>query len=229
MLEQVSDRIFRWIEMHGEAQGKPYRWNSYAIHIPEQKALALVDPLAMTEEEAAALEEICPPTDIILTCQYHLREGEQYRHRWDSCLWANDAERERYSIAIDNWFHDGDLVLETVRCVFIPAGFYPETALLIQGDPTVLIIGDILSGARCDAGIPEEQLGIAFPEYIPDLSLIRKSLEKLQSLAFDVLCFGHGDPIRQQPKRKLKEFIKSDEVWLGLEKMKQERGEKRAE
>ena len=229
MLEQVSGRIFRWIEMHGEAQGTPYRWNSYAIHIPEHKALALVDPLAMTEEEAAALEGICPPTDIILTCEYHLREGEQYRHRWGSCLWANDAERERYNITIDNWFHDGDLVLETIRCVFIPAGFYPETALLVQGDSTVLIIGDILSGARCDAGIPEEQLGIAFPEYIPDLSLIRQSLETLQSLEFDILCFGHGNPIRQQPKEKLKEFIKSNEVWLELEKMKGERGEKRAE
>lgn len=229
MLEQVSDRIFRWIEMHGEAQGKAYRWNSYAIHIPEQKALALVDPLAMTEEEAAALEEIYPPTDIILTCEYHLREGEQYRHRWDSRLWANDAERERYSIAIDNWFHDGDLVLETIRCVFIPAGFYPETALLVQGDPTVLIIGDLLSGARCDAGIPEEQLGIAFPEYIPDLRLIRKSLEKLQSLEFDALCFGHGDPVQQQPKKKLEAFIKSDEAWAELQKMKEERGEKRAE
>ncbi|RKU07227.1 hypothetical protein C6502_18320 [Candidatus Poribacteria bacterium] len=229
MLEQVSDRIFRWIETHGEAQGTPYRWNSYAIHIPEHKALALVDPLAMTEEEAAALEGICPPTDIILTCEYHLREGEQYRHRWGSCLWANDAERERYNITIDNWFHDGALVLETIRCVFIPAGFYPETALLVQGDPTVLIIGDILSGARCDAGIPEEQLGIAFPEYIPDLSLIRQSLATLQSLEFDILCFGHGNPIRQQPKEKLKEFIKLNEVWLELEKMKEERGEKRAE
>ena len=215
--------------MHGAAQGKPYRWNSYAIHIPEQKALALVDPLAMTEEEAAALERICPPTDIILTCEYHLREGEQYRHRWDSRLWANDAERERYNITIDNWFRDGDLVLETIRCVFIPAGFYPETVLLVQGDPTVLIIGDILSGARCDVGIPEEQLDIAFPEYIPDLSSIRKSLAKLQSLEFDVLCFGHGDPVQQQPKRTLEEFIKSDEVWLELEKMKEERGEKRAE
>ena len=229
MLEQVSDRIFRWIEMHGETQGKPYHWNSYAIHIPEQKALALVDPLAMTEEEAAALEEICPPTDIILTCEYHLREGEQYRHRWGSRLWANDAEREKYSIAIDNWFHDGDLVLETIRCVFIPAGFYPETALLVRGKSTVLIIGDILSGARCDAGISEEQLGIAFPEYVPNLSSIRQSLDKLQSLEFDVLCFGHGDPIRQQPKGKLKEFIQSDEIWSELETMKEERGEKRAE
>ena len=215
--------------MHGEAQGKPYRWNSYAIHIPEQKALALVDPLAMTEEEAAALEGICPPTDIILTCEYHMREGEQYRHRWGSRLWANDAERERYGIAIDNWFRDGDLVLDTIGCVFIPAGFYPETALLVQGAPTVLIIGDILSGARCDAGIPEEQLGIAFPEYIPNLNSIRKSLEKLQNIEFDVLCFGHGDPIRHQPKRTLEKFIKSDEVWLELEKTKEERGEKRAE
>ena len=183
----------------------------------------------MTEEEAAALERICSPTDIILTCEYHLREGEKYRHRWESRLWANHVERERYSIAIDNWFRDGDLVLETIGCVFIPAGFYPETALLVQGDPTVLIIGDILSGARCDAGISEEQLGIAFPEYIPDLKLIRKSLERLQSLEFELLCFGHGDPIRQQPQGKLKEFIKSDEVWSELAKIKEERGEKRAE
>ena len=229
MLEQLSNRVYRWVEVHGEARGEPYRWNSYAVHIPEREALALIDPLEMAEGEALALERICRPSHIILTCEYHLREGEQYRKRWGSTLLANDVERERYTTALDGWFSDGDTLLETIRCVLVPGGFYLETALLVQGDPAVLIIGDILSGARCDAGISDGELGIAFPEYVPDLSSIRRSLERLNGLEFDVLCFGHGKPVRQQPRKKLMELCESDEVWSRLEELKEERGPKEAE
>ena len=101
MLEQLSNRVYRWVEVHGAARGEPYPWNSYAVHIPEREALALIDPLAMAEDEALALQRICQPSHIVLTCEYHLREGEQYRKRWGSTLLANDVERERYSTTPD--------------------------------------------------------------------------------------------------------------------------------
>ena len=228
MLEQLSNRVYRWVEVHGAALGAPYRWNSYAVHVPEREVLALIDPLAMDERDALALESIRRPSHIVLTCEFHLRESEPYRKRWGSTLLANEVERERYSTTPDGWFRDGDTLLETIGCVLVPGGFFPETALLVQGDPTVLIIGDILSGARCDAGIPDGELGIAFPEYVPDLDSIRRSLERLSGLEFDLLCFGHGEPVRRQPRKKLRKLCESDEVWSRLEELKARRGPKDA-
>jgi len=67
MLEQISQSVYRWVEMHGEARGTPYTWNSYAINCSEAGVLALVDPLSMTAEEASELEKIGKPTHIIST------------------------------------------------------------------------------------------------------------------------------------------------------------------
>ena len=47
-------------------------------------------------------------------------------------------------------------------------------------------------------------------------------------LKFDLLCFGHGDPVREYPREKLRELAESDEAWSDFEKLKQERGAKKA-
>ena len=227
-MERISDRVFRWVEMHGESRCEPYPWNSFAIRIPEEGALVLVDPLPMSEEEAGELEAFGPPTHIVVTCEYHLRDSDRYRRRWGSRLLANEIERERYGIPLDGLYHDGDILLGKIRCVQVPGGYYPETALLVEGKPRVLLIGDILSGGRCDAGIPDGGLGIAFPEYVPELGSIRISLRRLIDLEFEVLAFGHGLPVRDDAKSKLREYTASEQVWTKLATTRAERGLRKA-
>ena len=82
MLEQVSPSIWMWSEIHGEARGEAYPWNSYLIRIPDEEEIVLVDPLPMSSEELSYVEQTGIPTYIVLTCEYHLRHAEEWRKRW---------------------------------------------------------------------------------------------------------------------------------------------------
>ena len=175
------------------------------------------------------LEGIALPTDTILTCEYHLRDSENLRERWKVRLLANVVERERYSTHLDGLFKDGDVLFGQMRCITLPGGFYQETALLLEGSERVLIIGDVICGSRLDAGIPPDGLGIAFPEYVPDLRSFRESLHILTDASFDVICFGHGEPVRERAEEKLRRYAESDDVWESLQELKDRRGEKVAD
>ena len=80
-----------------------------------------------------------------------------------------------------------------------------------------MITGDLVSGGRKDLGIPEGKLAVTAPNYISDLSRARKSLHTLLDFPFKLMLFGHGHPIRDNPKRKLKTYLQDDKIWEELE------------
>ena len=132
MLEQLSNRVYRWVEgARGGPEESPIDGTVMRCIYQNVRPLALIDPLEMAEGEALALGENLPAvshySDLRVSSQ---RRANKYRKRWGSTLLANDVERERYTTALDGWFSDGDTLLETIRCVLVPGGFYPETALL---------------------------------------------------------------------------------------------------
>ena len=90
--------------------------------------------------------------------------------------------------------------------------YFPETVLLVREVGGGLIIGDMLSGGRQDAGIADGDLGIYAPEYIADLEKARSSISQLLNYSYNFICFGHGTPIFDDPKAKLKRYVESDEI-----------------
>ena len=104
MLEQVSPSIWMWSEIHGEARGEAYPWNSYLIRIPDEEEIVLVDPLPMSSEELSYVEQTGIPTYIVLTCEYHLRHSEEWRKRWGCKILANEMETLRYQTRLDGIF-----------------------------------------------------------------------------------------------------------------------------
>ena len=224
MLEMISESLYRWTEIHGEERNEDYPWNSYVIHFPDKDILALVDPLAMSEEVAAEIESLKTPTHIVLTCEYHLRESVQFRKRWGCEISVNINEQDKYEVEIDETFRSGEKLFGCIDLVDVQGSFYPETALLIYELGGILIIGDKISGGRKDCGIPDGELGLAFPEWIPDLLSARRNLRKLLDLDFRVICSGHGLPVLEEAKSKLKAYVESDQVWNSLENAKDSRG-----
>jgi hypothetical protein len=220
-LTKVTKNLYRYTELHGAQRGEPYNWNSYVIHFPEHGVLALVDPLDARTAVLSDIESIGHPTHILLTCEIRLRSSLTFRDRWDCQIWANQIERDLYDIELDGTFTHGDLLWDSVSCTYIPDAYYPETALLIHGEPTVLFIGDIISGARQDQGVPVEQLGIIHPVGIPDTQACRSGLRRLLDLDFNVICFGHGDPVTLDAKSKLRAYLEDDVIWSELEESKQ--------
>ena len=221
MLRQVTPHVYCWSEIHGEARNEPYPWNSYLIDVPDEDVVALIDPLPISSDDAQEIERTRIPTHILLTCEYHLRESEILRQRWGCEIWANEIELDRYEKSLDGKFTHGQRLWNFIDSIYVPDVYYPETVLLVREVGGGLIIGDMLSGGRQDAGIADGDLGIYAPHYIADLKKARHSISQLLNYSYSFICFGHGTPILDDPKAKLKRYVQSDEIWERLARRKQ--------
>ena len=228
MLEQLSPSIRMWSEIHGEARGEAYPWNSYLIRIPDEKAIVLVDPLRMSPDERGQVEKTGIPTHIVLTCEYHLRQSEAYRERWGCKILANEVEASMYEARLDATFRDGQTLWGFIDVIYVPELYFPETALRIREGGGVMITGDLVSGGRKDLGLPAGGMAVTAPAFIPDLSRARRSLRTLLDFPFTLMLFGHGHPVRDNPKRKLETYLQDDKIWEGLEEEQRRKPRRRA-
>ena len=221
MLQKISSHIYCWSEIHGAARNEPYPWNSFLIDVPNEDVAVLVDPLPISPIDTQEIEKIGIPTHILLTCEFHLRESESLRQRWGCEIWANEVELDRYETSIDGTFVHGGRLWDFVDPIYVPDVYFPETVLLVNEAGGGLIVGDMLSGGRQDAGILDGDLGIYAPEYIADLKKARSSISQLLNSSYNFICFGHGAPIFDNPKAKLRRYVESDEIWEDLARRKQ--------
>ena len=212
MLMQLAPAVYAWSEPHGTPERR-YRWYSYAVRVAEAKVLALVDPLVASGDEVRALEEVGPPTHVLLTCNWHLRDAEACRRRWGSRIFIHQSGLADAETPMDGSFQDGDELWGTVKAIHIPGLNWPEeTAFLIASGGGVLIVGDAFCGGRADVGVPEGAVGKYRAVTIPlaNQHQARQSAQHLLTLPFDSMCFGHGSPLLHNAKAALERFIAND-------------------
>ncbi|MEM6992273.1 MAG: hypothetical protein AAF721_17310 [Myxococcota bacterium] len=177
----------------------------------------------MSADDERDLELLGSPTHIILTCDYHERACSGFRARWGCKTLIHERQVASAECEWDGLLRHGDLIWEGVEVIRVPdVRFAEELSFFVRADKA-LIVGDLLSGGRRDRGIAAGQLGIAAPELCVDLDKARQSLGHLLSLPFEILCFGHGSPIRTGARDVLRRYVESDAVWAGLEKLRTER------
>ena len=209
MFQHLYGDVYYWTERHGKPE-TPYDWNSCVISIDRASVLALVDPLPLTDAEIRQIEEIGTPTHILLTCNWHLREGEIYRQRWGCKIYLNSLGLSEAVTTIDGTFEGGDRLWDAIEVIHIPhAGWMEETAFLVEQEQGLLIVGDAVCGARADIGVPEGEIGIFTNQLaaISDRGEARNSLMGLMEYPFDAICCAHGTPIRHQAKAALQRFL----------------------
>ena len=209
MFQHLYGDVYYWTERHGKPE-TTYDWNSCAIRIDRANVLALVDPLPLTDAEIRQIEGIGTPTHILLTCNWHLREGEIFRGRWGCKIYLNALGLPEAETTIDGTFKGGDRLWDAVEVIHIPhAGWREETAFLVEQEQGLLIVGDAVCGGRADIGVPEGEIGIFTNQLaaISDRQKARSSLIGLMEYPFDAICFAHGTPIRHQAKAALQRFL----------------------
>ena len=212
MFQHLYGDVYYWTERHGKPE-TTYDWNSCVIGIDQANVLALVDPLPLTDGEIRQIEEIGTPTHILLTCNWHLREGEIFRERWGCEIYLNALGLSEAETTIDGTFKGGDRLWNAVEVIHIPhVGWMEETAFLVKQEKGLLIVGDAVCGGRADIGVPEGEICIFTNqlESIPDRRKARDSLTELMEYPFDAICFAHGSPIPHQAKAALERFLDTD-------------------
>ena len=209
MFQHLYCDVYYWTERHGKSE-TTYDWNSCAIRIDSANVFALVDPLPLTNGEIRQIEEISTPTHILLTCNWHLREGEIFRERWGCKIYLNALGLSESETTIDGTFKGGDRLWDAVEVIDIPdSGWTEETAFLVEQEKGLLIVGDAVCGGRADIGVPDGEIGIFTTQLaaISDRQKARNSLMGLMDYSFDAICFAHGTPIRYQAKAALQRFF----------------------
>jgi glyoxylase-like metal-dependent hydrolase (beta-lactamase superfamily II) len=162
----------------------------------------------MSDAEIEAIEKFGTPSHILLTCNWHLREGEAYRERWGCKIYVNELGVAEAETPIDGTFRHGERLWDVVEVIHLPDVYWKEeTAFLVHRENGLLIIGDAVCGGRADVGIPDGEVGIHDMNYVPDREKARMSLARLMNYPFDAICFGHGSPILHGAKAALQRFI----------------------
>jgi hypothetical protein len=229
MLTELIPGVFT-LKDHASWTGAHSRRTGYAVHLPQAGVLALIDPPPLPDEECIQLEALAPPTHVLLTCNWHLRGADAHRERWGCKILIHEAGLAVPETTFDGSFRTGDTLWDAVTVAqhITEFGWPEEAAFLLRTQSVLhpphqaLFVGDAVCGGRNDIGLPDGEVGqytlfSRSPEQIqkliPDLLKARAALERLLTLEFDVLAFGHGAPVLRDPHGAVRRFLGRDDVW----------------
>jgi hypothetical protein len=191
--EEVVPGVWRWAVANANIGGAES--TAHAVHA--DGALALVDPVRLAEDE---LERLGPVTAICLTAQCHQRSAWRYRRELGARVYAPEGTRAMEEEP-DDRYRAGDELPGGLRAVHTPGPEEVHYSFLRAGEPSVLVCSDLLTHY---AG---KELAFVPLRYHDDPERTRRTVEALLDLEFDVLCFAHGEPFRENPKAAIRELL----------------------
>ena len=108
-------------------------------------------------------------------------------------LWATEP------VVVDTLVNDGDElpILGGIKILHTP-GHTPGSICLYWQSKDLLIAGDLLAN----------RFGLKLPSrmFTVDIAQEIQSIKRVASLEFDIICFGHGSPIRHQAHQAVANF-----------------------
>jgi glyoxylase-like metal-dependent hydrolase (beta-lactamase superfamily II) len=110
-----------------------------------------------------------------------------------SWLWATEP------VVVDKLVNDGDElpILGGIKILHTP-GHTPGSICLYLKSQKLLIAGDLLA-RRFSLKLPSRMFTVDIDQEI-------QSVKRVAGMDFDIICFGHGSPIRQQAHQAVADF-----------------------
>lgn len=194
-LEPVVPGVFHW-RIHNSNIGGAISSSQALVAGGE---CVLIDPVRLGDEALATLPK---PTAVLLTARCHQRASWRYRREFGAEVWlpedAAPADEEP-----DRRYAEGDILPGGLLAVRTPGPEWPHYSLLLEADPGVFFVSDLVSHHG-------DELTFVPPQYHEDPAETRRSVERLLGLPFDVLCFAHGAPILDDPKAAVRRLLERD-------------------
>jgi len=101
---------------------------------------------------------------------------------------------------VDRLVEDGES-LGRWQVVHAP-GHTPGSMCFYHPERKLIIVGDALNFRRGRLGAPP-------PMFTPDMAEAHASIRKIAALDFEICCFGHGPPLRENATRQVRAFAQS--------------------
>ncbi len=183
-VEEVVPGVWHW-SVHDDR----IDFISSAHAVVADEGAVLVDPLPLAPEALARLGDVVA---ICLTTSSHQRSTWRYRRELGAKVYAPALARE-LDEEPDGRYGEGDVLPGGLRAVFTPGAGTTQHTFLLEGEPTVAFVPDLL------ARPPDGPVMLVPAEYMHDPEEARRSLDKLLGLSFSVLCLSHGAPVTDDP------------------------------
>jgi hypothetical protein len=104
---------------------------------------AIVDPLPLSEHDAAHLDALGGAATIVVTNSDHVRDAPALAARTGARILGPAGERDGFPCRCDGWLADGDEVVPGLRALALEGSKTPgELALVLE--ETTLITGDLV-------------------------------------------------------------------------------------
>ena len=161
----------------------------------------LIDPLPLSDHDAAHLDRLGGVRDILLTNSDHARAAAELRDRTSARLWGPRLEPAFLESIGARALTEGHALGPDLEVIELSGSKTPgELCLLLEGD--TLVVGDLIRGHR--AGrlnlLPDAKLG--------DKALAIQSLEALARRAgIDAVLVGDGWPVFRAGSAALLELL----------------------
>jgi hypothetical protein len=130
--------LFCWSEFNAE---RNVDFHSLAWIRPDGNVL--VDPLPLSEHDWAHLQSLGGAAWIVITNSDHIRASLEIAAKTDAQIAAPGDEKDTFSIPVQRWLGDGDLVVPGLNTIELHGSKTPgELAFLLE--ETTLITGDLV-------------------------------------------------------------------------------------
>ncbi|MDQ6824041.1 MAG: cupin domain-containing protein [Candidatus Eremiobacteraeota bacterium] len=159
-------------------------FNSFFVRRAEGNIV--VDPLALSAEQDALLEERGGVAWIVITNRDHERKAREIAARFGARLAAGAQEAALLSGPLDRTLHEGDSLFEGATILELPGGKTPGEIAIHLAEHRAAILGDALWGdpAGCLRLPPDEKLA--------DPRAAVLGLRKIWALRLETLLVGDG-------------------------------------
>jgi Metallo-beta-lactamase superfamily len=161
----------------------------------------LVDPLPLSEHDWTHLQSLGGAAWIVITNSDHIRASQEIAEKTGAQIAAPGGEKGTFSIPVQRWLNDGDLVVPGLNALELHGSKTPgELAFLLE--ETTLITGDLVRAHQAGSLM-----------LLPDGKLIDRSqavasVKKLAQLSqVEAVLVGDGWQIFHDGRAYLQELV----------------------
>lgn len=171
--------------------------DSYAV--AQDGRVVLIDPLPI---EASLLNRLGRVEAIVLGAPSHQRSSWRFRREHRAGIHAPQGAAGLEEKP-DATYKEGDRLPGGVKPIHAPGPGEAHFAFHFVAKPGVLLCTDLWhTTSRGVEFLPDK--------YLSDPARARATARRLLELDFDILCFGHGDPIVRDARKILSDVVKAD-------------------
>ena len=198
MMKALFPGIAQWSWFSPEKQ---LDFNGLFLTIGEHRIL--VDPPPMGPDELNHVKRSGTIDYIIITNRDHAREAATYQAEFKCQLHVPEADAPQMELQPTKTFKDGELLPGGIWVVHLKDQKSPgESALFVQQDKGVLIVGDALIGK------PAGSLSLLSPDKYADPAKAKEGLRRLLKYNFDAILVGDGASIVTGAKQAVEQALR---------------------